>query len=73
MFYLHFEQFAREFLVLTFDYQMQYADNVEFSDAVSELFKELGEKVWLVGQSLGVSYRKPRKLSDEQRSRQGRE
>ncbi len=55
LFYLHFERFAREFSVLTFDYQMQFADNAEFARAVAEFLAELGEKVWLVGQSLGRS------------------
>lgn len=53
LFYLHFERFAQEFSVLTFDYQIQYENNAQFADAVSELLKILNEKVWLVGQSLG--------------------
>lgn len=39
--------------MLTFDYQIQLADNSEFADAVEELLCHLKEKVWLVGQSLG--------------------
>lgn len=53
LFYLHFERFAKEFSVLTFDYQIQFIDNKEFSQAVAELLKHLQETVWLVGQSLG--------------------
>ena len=53
LFYRHFEWFAGDFSVLTFDYQIQFADNGEFSDAVAELLCRLKEKAWLVGQSLG--------------------
>lgn len=53
LFYLHFERFSREFSVLTFDYQIQFADNAEFARAVAELLERLGETAWLVGQSLG--------------------
>lgn len=53
LFYLHFERFAKEFSVLTFDYQIQFVDNKEFAQAVAELLNKLNEKVWLVGQSLG--------------------
>ena len=53
LFYRHFARFAGEFSVLTFDYQIQFADNGAFADAVSELLGHLQEKVWLVGQSLG--------------------
>lgn len=53
LFYLHFDEFAKDFSVLTFDYQIQFADNREFAEAVAELLHKLHEKVWLVGQSLG--------------------
>ena len=53
LFYKHFARFARDFSVLTFDYQLQFGDNGEFADAVAELLRHLKEKVWLVGQSLG--------------------
>ncbi|MCM1524763.1 MAG: alpha/beta hydrolase [Ruminococcus sp.] len=53
LFYLHFEKFAENFSVLTFDYQIQFKDNAEFALAVSQLLKKLNERVWLVGQSLG--------------------
>ena len=53
LFYKHFARFARNFSVLTFDYQLQFGDNGEFADAVAELLRHLKEKVWLVGQSLG--------------------
>lgn len=53
LFYLHFERFAQDFSVITFDYQISYVNHTEFADAVAELLNRLGEKVWLVGQSLG--------------------
>ena len=53
LFYKHFARFAGDFSVLTFDYQLQFADNGEFADTVAELLRHLDEKVWLVGQSLG--------------------
>lgn len=53
LFYLHFQKFAEDFSVITFDYQIQFENNKEFADAVAELLKKLDEKVWLVGQSLG--------------------
>ncbi|MDO4268735.1 MAG: alpha/beta hydrolase [Eubacteriales bacterium] len=53
LFYKHFARFAGDFSVLTFDYQIQFADNGVFADAVAELLCHLKEKVWLVGQSLG--------------------
>lgn len=53
LFYLHFIRFSRDFSVLTFDYQLPFGDNREFAEAVAELLHHLGEKVWLVGQSLG--------------------
>ena len=34
LFYKHFARFARDFSVLTFDYQLQFGDNGEFADAV---------------------------------------
>ena len=52
LFYRHFEWFAGDFSVLTFDYQIQFADNGEFSDAVAELLQRLTlDRV--LGQSLG--------------------
>ena len=53
LFFLHFDRFARDFSVLTFDYQIPFADNGELADAAAELLRALGERVWLVGQSLG--------------------
>ena len=53
LFYLHFERFAKDFSVMTFDYQVQFAGNREFAAAVAELLERLGIKAWLVGQSLG--------------------
>lgn len=53
LFYLHFERFAKDFSVMTFDYQMQFSDNKEFAAATAELLSKLNVKAWLVGQSLG--------------------
>ena len=53
LFYKHFTRFAGDCSVLTFDYQIQFADNGEFANAVAELLRHLNKKVWLVGQSLG--------------------
>lgn len=53
LFYLHFDRLAKEFSVLTFDYPICAADNKALAQAVAELLHHLGEKVWLVGQSLG--------------------
>lgn len=53
LFYLHFDRFSKDFSVLTFDYQIQFSNNAEFAQAVAELLQKLGERVWLVGQSLG--------------------
>ncbi len=53
LFCMHFERFAKDFSVITFDYQIQFENNAEFAAAVVELLKKLDEKVWLVGQSLG--------------------
>lgn len=51
--YLHFDHFAKDFSVMTFDYQTQYDSNRQFVDAVAELLRRLDIKAWLVGQSLG--------------------
>lgn len=53
LFHKHFTRFAEGFSVVTFDYQIPFADNAQFADAVAELLRHLKEKVWLVGQSLG--------------------
>lgn len=53
LFYLHFQRFARDFSVLTFDYQMNFQNNREFAQGVSQLLQALHRKAWLVGQSLG--------------------
>lgn len=53
LFYKHFARFARDFSVLTFDYQLPFENNAQFADAVAELLTHLKEKAWLVGQSLG--------------------
>ena len=53
LFYKHFDRFARDFSVLTFDYQLPFENNAQFADAVAELLGHLEERAWLVGQSLG--------------------
>ncbi|WP_180963146.1 hypothetical protein [Massilicoli timonensis] len=35
LFYLHFDRFAKDFSLLTFDYQIQFKNNMEFALAVS--------------------------------------
>ena len=53
LFYKHFARFARDFSVLTFDYQLQFGDNGEFADdrfaKMSRRYedeqKELAEKI----------------------------
>lgn len=53
LFFLHFEEFAKDFSVITFDYQMNYPDNKSLSYAIAELLKSLHVKAYLIGQSLG--------------------
>ena len=53
LFYKHFARFAQDFSVLTFDYQIPFADNGEFADAVAELLRHLGGRPWRGGQCLG--------------------
>ncbi|MBQ8568450.1 MAG: alpha/beta hydrolase [Oscillospiraceae bacterium] len=53
LFFMHFDRFAKDFSVITFDYLICYPTMAEFADAVAELIKSLDLKVWLVGQSLG--------------------
>ncbi|MGN1137159.1 MAG: alpha/beta fold hydrolase [Oscillospiraceae bacterium] len=53
LFYAHFDRFARDFSVITFDYHEAYPTLSELADAAADLFEKLDVKVWLVGQSLG--------------------
>jgi len=53
LFYNHFDRFAQDFSVITFDYLMEYPTMGGLADAACELFRKLDVKVWLVGQSLG--------------------
>lgn len=53
LFYLHFERFAKNFSVMSFDYQEQFATDAELAQAIAGLLDGLDERVWLVGQSLG--------------------
>ena len=65
LFYMHFNRFAKDFSVITFDYPIEYPTIGSLADAVSELLKSLGIKAWLVGQSLGgvvaqvIAYKHP--------------
>ena len=43
LFYKHFARFARDFSVLTFDYQLPFENNAQFADAVAELLESLEE------------------------------
>lgn len=51
--FLHFEALSKEYSVLTFDYPIEFETINETMDAIAELLNLLGEKVWLIGQSLG--------------------
>lgn len=53
LFFLHFEEFTKDFSVITFDYQMNYPDNTSLANGIAGLLKILGIKAYLVGQSLG--------------------
>lgn len=53
LFYQHFDRFAQEFSVITFDYLDAYPTMAALADAAAVLFEKLGVRVWLVGQSLG--------------------
>ena len=50
---LHFEEFAKSYSVLVFDYHIAYATIQELVDAIAALLKKLDIKAFLVGQSLG--------------------
>lgn len=49
----HFEEFAKSYSVLTFDYPIEYPSIKELVNAIVELMKILNLKAFLVGQSLG--------------------
>jgi len=49
----HFEEFAKSYSVLSFDYPLAYPSNQQLVDAIAELLKSLEIKAFLVGQSLG--------------------
>ena len=53
LFLPHFDEFAKSYSVLSFDYPIAFADNRQLVDAIAELLKQLGIKAFLVGQSLG--------------------
>lgn len=49
----HFEEFAKTYSVLTFDYPIAYKTIQQLVDSIAELLNRLCIKVFLVGQSLG--------------------
>lgn len=51
-FYEIFDLLARDYSVITFDYPLIYGNDL-IAKAIVDLFKELGIKPWLLGQSLG--------------------
>ena len=53
LFYVHFQKFAAHFSVMTFDFQMQFANHSELAEAVAEVLVRLNRKAWFAGQSLG--------------------
>ncbi len=50
---LHFEEFAKSYSVVSFDYPMAYSTNQKLVDAIATLLRSLEVKAFLVGQSLG--------------------
>ena len=52
-FYKHFARFARDFSVLTFDYQLQFGGQRRVCRRRGRTAPPSEGKVWLVGQSLG--------------------
>lgn len=53
LFLFHFEEFAKSYSVLTFDYPICYPTNQQLAGAIAGLLKALDIKAFLVGQSLG--------------------
>ncbi len=51
--FTHFEKFAKDFSVITFDYAPCYENNEKLAAAIHSLLVTLDTKAWLVGQSLG--------------------
>lgn len=49
----HFDEFAKSYSVLSFDYTIAYSTNKELVDAIAQLLCKLNIKAFLVGQSLG--------------------
>lgn len=53
LFLFHFEEFAKSYSVITFDYPIDYSTNQELCDAIAELLRSLHVRAYLIGQSLG--------------------
>ncbi len=51
--YRHFTRFAKNFSVITFDYNIHYKTIHELCQAIAELLKHLNKKVWITGQAFG--------------------
>lgn len=49
----HFEEFAKSYSVITFDYPIAYASLQQLVDAIASLLESLNIKAYLIGQSLG--------------------
>ena len=53
LFLFHFDEFAKSYSVILFDYPTACPTNQELSDAIAQLLRTLHVKAYLVGQSLG--------------------
>lgn len=51
--YRHFTRFAKNFSVITFDYNSHYKTIHDLCQAIASLLKHLDKKVWITGQALG--------------------
>lgn len=49
----HFEEFAKSYSVITFDYPIAYTSVQQLVDAIASLLESLNIKAYLIGQSLG--------------------
>ncbi len=53
LFYTHFDEFAKYFSVITFDYCIDYNTTEKLAAAIAKLLTQLNIKAWFIGQSLG--------------------
>ncbi len=51
--YRHFTRFAKNFSVITFDYNTHYKTIHELCKAIASLLQNLDKKVWITGQAFG--------------------